>query len=384
MNTRIIDRREWIRSGVLAASGLLTLPYLSASGSGPEFQPITGEWLYDIPDENKLKARLLANENPYGPSEKAKQALVDYLDKSNLYSFGIASEFRSQLAESFGVKTSNMVLSAGSSEILILCGVAFGAQGGEILSAFPSFETVMRSAAQLQCNWKQVPLNADYVHDLERMEKEISADTRLVYVCNPNNPTGTLLDPDELREFCLRVSKRVPVFVDEAYNEFLDVPESHSMVELVRQGENIIVCRTFSKVYGFAGLRIGYAIASDEIVKKLGNFRWRQTTMNGPSIAAAMAAFNETEFTKYFLKKNKEAVEYTYSVLEKLGYKFVRTHTNFMIFPIEMEPDKYLEGMRNEGVGVRSWSFNDQHWCRVSIGTVEEMQLFGEALAKMS
>ena len=388
MAERNINRRDWLKAGALMSAGLtfglrldatprLELPNLS-------FQ--TGEWVGDFLIDGPLKAKLNANENPYGQSKKAKAAYIKELEEhANLYGSGLGREFTSFMAKQYGVNDQNVILSAGSMELLQLTALSFGLDKGNMISAFPTFENLLRNAEAVGCNWKQIDVNGELIEDLAGMEKAIDSNTGLMYVCNPNNPTGTLQNPDELREFCKRVSKRVPIFVDEAYNEFLDpkVQEKHSMIDLVKEGYDVIICKTFSKLHGFAGLRVGYAVGNEKLIAKMVKFRNSQTTMSRPAMMGAMASYVDLDFLSYCRNKTTEARSFTTAELKKRGYQPSNSVTSFMVFPIKMRGDKYIQAMADQGVGIRSWEFKGQQWCRVSMGTLDEMKEFLTALDKV-
>jgi len=365
---------------LLGAGAALSPVSALASPSG--YNKFTGE--YEFPSEaDGLKAKLNANENPYGPSEKALEAFVSAAKDGNLYPFAYAREVRAIIAKEEGVSPDHIFLGSGSSEILTMTGLAFGANKGALMSAFPTFRTMLDTAVGIGCDWQQVPLDKEQKHDLVAMKKGVNSATKLVYVCNPNNPTGTIVDTDELRKFCIDVSSKVPVFVDEAYTDFMDDPKSVSMIDLVKEGQNIIIARTFSKIHGMAGLRIGYGIAQPETAKLITAYATSLITISGPSLHAAMASYKDEEFKKLCKTKNKEARDYTFVSLEKMGFTPVASNTSFMIFPIEMEPKAYLAQMLEKGVAVRSWVFDNKKWCRVSIGTKDEMVTFISALQEV-
>ena len=266
-----------------------------------------------------------------------------------------------------------------------MAGMAYGLQEGSIVSAHPTFRTLFTVAERFNCEWIQVGLDKDLKHDLTAMSSAVKADTKLMYVCNPNNPTGTLLDPSALRSFCLDVSSRVPIFIDEAYTEFLTDPVGNSMIPLIADGHDIIVAKTFSKIYGMAGLRVGFALAPPNRVKELEQYGISLSTISRTSMAAAKACFGDDQFMAYCKKMNKQARDYTFETIQKVGYQdVVPSYTSFMIFPIEVKGAAFLQKMRDQSVGVRSWYFNDQNWCRVSIGTMQDMEGFGAALKAIS
>ena len=376
-----LNRRNWLKSSLMLGAGAALSP-ISALASHSGYNRFTGEYEF-LSEADGLKAKLNANENPYGPSEKALKAFTAAAKDGNLYPFAYAREVRAIIAKEEGVTPDHIFLGSGSSEILTMTGLAYGAKQGALMSAFPTFRTMLDTAVGIGCDWQQVGLTKDQKHDLPAMKKGINLATKLVYVCNPNNPTGTIVNTDELRSFCKEVSAKVPVFVDEAYTDFMDDPKSISMVDLINEGQDIIIARTFSKIHGMAGLRIGYGIAQPETAKKITAYATSLITISGPSLHAAMASYKDEEFKKMCKAKNKEARDYTFNSLKKLGFKPIASNTSFMIFPIDMEPKSYLKKMGEKGVGVRSWIFDDQNWCRVSIGTKDEMASFITALKEV-
>ena len=375
------SRRNWLKSSLILGAGTAIAP-AALAGSG--YNKFTGEFESEL-KLNGLKARLNANENPYGPSEKAQEAFRNAASQGNLYPFAYSREVKEIIANEEGVSPDHIFLGAGSSAILTMTGLAYGVEKGAIMSAFPTFRTMLDTAANIGCDWQQVSLDSEQKHALPAMMKGIDDKTRLVYICNPNNPTGTILDTGALKKFCSSVvkDKNIPVFVDEAYTDFMDDPRSVSVIDLIQKGENIIIARTFSKIHGMAGLRIGYGIALPETVKKITTYGTRLVPVSGPSLHAAMASFTDTSFKAMVKKKNAAAREYTFNELRKLGFEPIPSNTSFMIFPIAMKPSTYLDAMQEEGVGVRSWVFDDKNWCRVSIGTMDEMKTFINALKKV-
>ncbi|MEL7002109.1 MAG: histidinol-phosphate transaminase [Bacteroidota bacterium] len=228
-------------------------------------------------------------------------------------------------------------------------------------------------------NW--VHLDKTMTHDVEEMERRISSKTKLIFLCNPNNPTSTLLPKEKLIDFCASASKKTMVFSDEAYYDFIEEKNYPSMVKLVKKGENVIVSRTFSKVYGLAGLRIGYLIAKPEIANKLRKNIAAYT--NVLAIEAAIAAMQDKEFYEFSLNKVKEGKQLMYSAMNDLGLKYIPSNTNFIFFKTGRSIRTFNEQMLAQGVKVgRHFPPFDQ-WCRISMGTIEEVQLFNEALKRV-
>ena len=189
--------------------------------------------------------------------------------------------------------------------------------------------------------------------------------------------TETLLD------FCSRVSEKVPVFVDEAYLWFLEEGAKHSMVSLINEGKDVIIARTFSKIHGMAGLRVGYAVAQEATLNSLQRITRAGMGISYPSVYAAMGAMDDAEFIEKSRTLNAAAREYTFTSLQELGFNPVPSHTSFMIFPIEMEGKAFLTKMTEQKVGVRAFEFMGKKWCRVSMGTMQEMKLFVDAITKV-
>lgn len=200
----------------------------------------------------------------------------------------------------------------------------------------------------------------------------------MIFIVNPNNPTGTLVDSKIVREFCLEASKKAIVFSDEAYLEFLDPKQQSSMVDLVRAGENVIVCRTFSKIYGLAGLRLGYLVAKPDIIRKLTPYQMGYP-INQTAIAAGIASYGDTDFMNLSRTKNTEARKHLEDFLDKKGYFYGKSYANFIFFECKTDGQKLLRQMAEKGIGIRIWDFKNQEWCRVSIGTLEEMKAFTKA-----
>ena len=221
-------------------------------------------------------------------------------------------------------------------------------------------------------NW--VPVGEDKGYDLDAIEKQISAKTKMVFLCNPNNPTGTLVPAQKLVDFCDVASKKTIVFSDEAYYDFIETPNYPSMVEAVKRGDNVIVSKTFSKVYGMAGLRVGYLIAKPEIANKI---RQNLVAMsNVLAVEAAKEALQDEAFYKFSLAKNKEAKERIYKLLDHLKLDYVKSHTNFIFFHSKRDIRELGPQMLEKGVRIGRPFPPFYDWCRISTGTLEEVDLF--------
>jgi len=388
--TNTMDRRKLLKTGMLMAGGLsLASGIINKLAARPvntcyNYPRITDASVV-LEGPKELKARLFANENPFGPSPKAKQAIQDAMAQSYQYPFIFARELMQTIADAEGLLPDNLMLSAGSSEILLAAAILFTQKpGSNIISGDPSYEDLPSTAQEMNATWKKIPLTAEYKLDLDAMEKAIDGNTSLVYICNPNNPTATVLDVEKLKSFVDRVSSRVTLFIDEAYIDYLDDPKANTMIGAIKTGKNIIVARTFSKLHGFAGLRVGYAFAQIDMIKKLSMYTTGFAGISATSLHAAMASYQDTEFLKGALQKTRASKNYLYEVLKKEGYEYVPSFTNFVIFPLKMDSRQFVTEMEKRGVGVRFWQFNKKEWCRVSIGRMDEMEAFAAAFKEIS
>ena len=332
----------------------------------------------------ELAAKLNANENPYGPSPMAMEAFKNSVSGGNRYAWKELFQLVDKIADFEKVESKNIMMGPGSSDLLEKTAMVFFKDGGNVVSADPSYMSLIRVAESVGATWKPVPLKEDWSHDLKAMEEAIDDQTKLVYICNPNNPTGSMTDHEELVDFCSRVSEKVPIFVDEAYLWFLEDGAKKSMVSLINQGKNVIIARTFSKIHGMAGLRVGYIVALEETLDRLKKITRGGMGITLPSVYGAIAAMDDADFIDKSRTLNAECREYVYSSLKQLGIdSYVPSSTSFIIFPIQMEGKPFLEQMTELKVGVRAFQFMDQNWCRVSMGTMDEMKTFTSALNKV-
>jgi histidinol-phosphate aminotransferase len=370
-----LSRRSWLKGAGLMSSlavigGITPLDQLSAKEI-KKFRPrpLTGN------------IKLSSNENPYGPSEKVRQAMISNFDQACRYPFSYSGELIEKIAAKEGVSKDHIVLAGGSTEGLKVVGLTYGMNGGEIIAAQPTFLALMTYAAQWGGSVNWVPVDKNMMHDLDEMEKRISSKTKLIFLCNPNNPTSTLLPADRVLDFCNTVSHKVTIFSDEAYYDFIEDRNYPSMVSLVKKGKNIIVSKTFSKVYGLAGLRIGYMVAKPEIAASL-----RKNIMaftNVLAIEAAKNALDDQEFYDFSLNKTLEAKKIILEGLDDLNLEYAPSNTNFIFFKSGRNIENLQQQMLAKGimVGRPFPPFDD--WCRISTGTLEEVIQFNDALKKV-
>ncbi|MBN8576888.1 MAG: histidinol-phosphate aminotransferase family protein [Cytophagales bacterium] len=370
-----INRRTWFKSSLALTGGLaISASWVNQLLASP-VSTAEGEF---IPSANGHIVRLGSNENPYGPSALARKALQQGMGEFNRYAFEPVSEFKKVLAEKEGVSPEHILVVNGSSETLCLAGMAIGLEGGAVLSAYPTFRSLMDYAEKLHARWDKVDLDEYHKHDLNALASAVKPDTRLMFLCNPNNPTGTVIEGKKYLDFCEEMSRKTVVFSDEAYLEFLEPSEQRSAVALVQKGHNVIVSRTFSKVYGLAGLRLGYAIGQPELIKKLAQYQMGPV-INQAGLTAAKVSLTDKEFTKLTRTKNNEALNFFQHYLDQKGWFHGQSRTNCVLFPAPKDGKTILAETLKRGFQIRVWDYQGKEWCRVSIGTLEEMKAFVKA-----
>jgi len=361
-----MDRRNWFKT-MSAASGAVALSSLRK-----------WEFLHPLDTGEDSLVRLCYNENPFGPSKKMREAIVNAFDVSHQYPFAHLEELANQLAKKHSVSRDHIVVTGGSREALNATALTFSEEGGNIVAPYPTYQAMLRYAKQLGMHVYNVPLKKDLGHDLDAMEKRITNRTNLVFICNPNNPSGTITPTPILSEFTRTIAKRTIAFVDEAYVDYVTEPGFKSQLELVREDLNVIVSRTFSKVYGLAGIRIGYLVTRPDIAGRIRKNLMAST--NIPAIKAASAGLNDKEFYDFSLGKNTEGKKMIYGVLDELGLEYQKSHTNFVFFKSEMDITALNLKMKERGVLVGRPFPPLTEWCRISTGRTEDIARFCEEI----
>lgn len=365
------NRRIWLKQISLATAALGITPFRSFA-----LAPISNQ---SISAPNDSAIFLNSNENPYGPSPLARVAMADAIIKSNRYNWNTTGNLIAEIAKKNNVNDDNILISAGSTEILDLIVRNTALQKGNFIVAHPSFTYWAKTAEKLGLKRKSVPLTKDKQHNLTAMLAEIDADTKLIYVCNPNNPTGTICEHEALIAFIEEASKKATVMIDEAY---LDFTNQTSVSGLVSENKNLIVVKTFSKIYGLAGARIGYAIAHKETIKKLGeDFQtWANGGVSVVSRAAALATIGDATFLKQCYDKNEAARKYTIEQLTQLNITCIPSHTNFLYFSLNNYKNDYFALLKKHSIEGTYFYEEEGKWTRITIGTMEEMKKFIAAL----
>jgi len=326
--------------------------------------------------------KLASNENPLGPSELALQAVRDRLKEMCLYPDGAAYEVRRALSEKLGVKETQVVLGFGSCELIELVLKAFLNPGEQVVSSRYAF-AYFKLATQVIGGENRIVKDRNFGHDLEAMADAITPKTKVVFIANPNNPTGTMNTNGEVERFMARAPDHTIVVFDEAYYEFVDREDYPQTLRWVKAGRNVIILRTFSKIYGLAGMRIGYAIAREELIWALNQVRQVFNTTRLAHIAA-VAALRDEEHVKRTLEVNRKGQEYLYSEFAKLGLFYLPSQANFVLVDLKVDAERIFQKLLREGIVVRALAgYELPTFIRVTVGTPEQNQRFVRALRKV-
>jgi len=382
-----VSRRAWLRTTSLGlgAGALLpsALPAASALDAFTNSGGDLGQYAQAVAAERRAAGpvRLASNENPFGMSPRAKQAMFDAYDEHNKYGSPSYAALKAAFAKQNNVPVDHVMVTQGSKEVLCVAALAHGIKGGDIVAATPTFEALPEYAAHMGLVVHAVPLDADHKHDLVAMERRVTNSVGLVFVCNPNNPTGTLVPDGVLHDFVSSMARRTTVLVDEAYHDFVTDPSYRSMIDLVVRGENVIVLRTASKIHGLAGCRIGFAIARPDILARMQGFT--TGVPNALAARAAIAAIADTDWPKYCVQQNNEGMQILRTAVEQLGRKQTRSQTNFGFFHAGLPAAQVHARALAKGflIGRTFPPYND--WVRVSIGTPDEMRAFVRVLPEL-
>ena len=324
--------------------------------------------------------RLSSNENPYGPCAKALRAMSDSFAIACRYPDKHADTLVAALAELNGVEPGQILLGDGSGEILKLAADVFVGpttrekkEGGALIVADPTFEAILFHAKRAGADVVKVPLTAGYGHDVAAMREK--AKSGLIYLCNPNNPTASITPKNEIRDLIANAPNDTVILVDEAYHHYAESPDYESMIPLVRDHPNLIVTRTFSKVYGMAGLRCGYAVAQSYAIERL---RDRQSwdSVNIMAIAAAKASLDDPGQVADGRRLNAEARAFTVGELEKMGFKSIPSQANFIMFDAKRPVVPLIATLKSRKIEVgRLFPAMPNH-LRLTIGKKSEMESF--------
>src|SRR5213594_301081 len=373
MNTISVSRRKFAQLlGAGAAAALVRPPLSFAKLTQPSATSSTA---------GGTIVRLSANENPYGPSPNALKAMMDSFGLSCRYPDEHNNVLIDKVAKLNGVDHEQILLGDGSGEILKLCTETFtGKERGTLVAADPTFEAILNNAKANGAEVIKVPLNSTFAHDLPKMHA--ATKSGLIYICNPNNPTASITPKDELRDFIAKTPRETMILVDEAYFHYADSPDYESVIPLVKDHANLIVSRTFSKIYGMAGLRCGYCVAQKETLDQLrAHQMW--DSVNIMALAAAGASLDDPDQVPYGQRLISDAKAFTIGELDKLGYKTIPSQANFIMFDCKRPVVPLIQGLKQNNVHVgRLFPALPNHM-RLTIGKKSEMETFLGALKEV-
>jgi histidinol-phosphate aminotransferase len=366
------NRRLWLKKIGIGVAGI------GLSNFNSFASPLVSESFKTSFENDTNLIFLRSNENPYGPSLLARKSFVDNANISNRYNWDIADQLISDLAKKNSVKDENILLGAGSTEILDLVAKLVSVEKGNYVIADPSYDYWTVTLDNLGLTKNKVPLTADKKINLKAMLEAVNQDTKLVYICNPNNPTGTICEREALVEFITKISQNTIVLIDEAYLEFT---KQQSLSNIINDHKNIIIAKTFSKIYGLAGARIGYAIASKTLIDNLANLQ--SNTNNSVSVLsklAAIASLKDDKFISSCYSLNENARQYTISELKKLNCECTSSNTNFIYFSLAKYNKDYFKQLENNNIqGGRIYE-EEGKWTRITVGKMDEMKKFIKAM----
>jgi histidinol-phosphate aminotransferase len=324
--------------------------------------------------------KVASNENPLGPSPLAKQAMRETLEDAHIYPDGGGYKLRTAIADSLSLARENVVLGNGSNEIIELLCHTFLNRETELIAAEHAFVVYKLMATLFGAKYVGVP-DPGFIHDLDAMANAINENTRLVFIANPNNPTGTMVGQDAIERFMDRLPEHVVAVFDEAYIEFPDSPPD--TLRYVREGRNVCVLRTFSKIHGLAALRVGYGLAPAHLAELLQKAR-QPFNVNAIAQAGALAALADAEHTTRTRQVNREGMAFYERAFRDRGIEFIPSHANFLLVRTG-NGDRVFRDMLRQGVIVRAMSsYQLPDWIRISIGTPAQNQRVIEVLDSMT
>lgn len=356
------------RDRVAAARGIRRVP-----GGPPMLR------MFDEVEEYDALAHLSSNENPFGPSAKALEAMNYAFKYSMRYGYP-DNDVQEKIAAAHGVGREHVLMGAGSGEILEVVGLTYLGHGKKVIGVEPSYGSVYRHASGIDADTVLLPLEADHRQNIQRMVDATNRNYRdvgFVYVCNPNNPTGVCMTADEIAYLLDNIPEDVPVLIDEAYHHFVEDPEYEESIKYVTEGRKVIIARTFSKIYGMAAMRIGFAIAPPDMIQEMSAYS--TGSVNALARWGGVAAMEDVEAQQKMLAHNKKWREQTRADLASLGFESIPSQTNFFMVDLGREVAPVRRAFRERLVAVgRDFPPMLDH-LRVSIGTEEEMGRFMNA-----
>ena len=379
-----LSRRSFVRTLGLSGAGAMSASLIGGRGREAFAAELRASGLFPAAEPPAKLIRISSNENPRGPSEASLRALRDALGGTSRYPFEQAAALREAVAKSLGVKADNILLGCGSTEILRMAVDAFTAPDRPLVTAAPTFEEAADRASAIGAPVRAIPVDSALRLDLAAM-RAAAPGSGLVFVNNPNNPTGTVHSAKAIEDHVRGVLRDSPdsyVMVDEAYHEYVDDPTYATAIPLALEMPHVVVARTFSKVYGLAGLRVGYAVARPETIKRMAHNQLG-INVNALGAAAALGALEDRDLVKREQRLNAEARTYTQKWFESAGYTVAPSAANFLMVDIKRDPKPFGDECRKLGVLVGRPFPPLKTQLRVSVGTMDEMRAASDGVRRV-
>jgi histidinol-phosphate aminotransferase len=379
----LLSRRSFVSTATLSAAAFgLQWPAPIEAGEGYNAGR-TGASLEGIMAAPE-PARLNRNESPYGLPPAAVEAIREAITgKSNRYPGDEAiTKLTEEIAKKFGVNAEQVVLGCGSTEILKMATEAFCSPSRAAVVAEPTFEAVVSNCPLAHARAVKIPVTKGHRHNLAKMWQAAGQGGGLIFFCNPSNPTGTLIGKREVERFIPRLPRGVVLLADEAYWDYIDTPDFESCVRYVKEGRPVVVSRTFSKVYGMAGLRLGYAIGRKDLIKRMARYQLANNP-NQLAAAAASAALKDDKFVATVRSLNAEVRDQVATELRSMGLQVVPSQTNFILMKLGRPAQPVVEELKKRGVLVGRVFPAIPNYLRVSLGKKEEMRSFLRELGQV-
>jgi len=348
----------------------------------PSYTP--GKPIEEVQREYGIKnvVKLASNENPIGPSPKAIGAITSALSQLNRYPDSEGFYLKEKIASKLKVKKNNIILGNGSDEVLQMIVRTFLFHGGEVIMGDPTFAFYRIIVGAARGKAVLVPLK-NFVYDLEQMREKVNTITKIIILTNPNNPTGTIIRKKDFNWFLKSIPEDVIVAVDEAYGEYVQSRDFPDVLEYLNSGKKVMVLRTFSKIYGLAGLRIGYGIGDSQLISYLEKIREPFNT-NSLAQIGALAALDDEEHVEKSRRNNQEGLRYLSTELNRLGVDCLPTEANFFLLNVKMDAQAVYQSLLKDGIIVRPMdSYGLKKYIRVTVGLPEENERFVQSLGKV-
>ncbi len=365
-----ITRRNFFRNAAAGAVVVAALPPIAELGFS-ELVPSSRA------AEPLAPIILSRNENAYGPSQKVIASMQDSLQFVNRYPDAADKALHERIAQSHSIQPDEMVLGCGSGEILNTCAAAFAGPGKKLMTALPTFEAIGRYAKTLGAEVVEVPLTSNYSHDLSAMLARIDATTGLIYICNPNNPTASLTPRKDLEDFVRKLPAGATVLIDEAYHHFVEPSAAgySSFIDNPMHDDRVLVARTFSKVYGLAGIRVGYAVGSPEKIRALANLRLKEG-INAVGAHCALVAYDDLDYVQMSEKRNARDRQEFFAQAKSRNIQVIPSHTNFAMLQTNRPAPAVIAHFKQNNVEIARLFPSMNTFVRVSFGTPPQMQEF--------